>query len=348
MKPGLQILAVLVSLGTFAPHIRCDHWTIRGWDFPRLQLFVAGVALLAGLAAMGTSGWWWDGAVICLLAAAAIHGAVWMWPYTRLAAYQAKPARGESALKVMVANVLMSNRRSDLLLAQIRRCNPDLVVAVETDQWWSDEISVLSDIYPHAVELPQDDTYGMVIRSRVPLVETRVEALVKPEIRSVHTGVELPDGRTAWLHAVHPKPPFPDEAEDSTGRDAELLIVGRRVSERGGPTVVLGDLNDVAWSRTTKLFQRESGLLDPRIGRGFFSTFHAKHWWMRWPLDHVFFSEHFRLREMKRLGPIGSDHFPIFVEFSYEPEDGNEQEPPDKDAGDEVAAERKIENARES
>ncbi|MCB1131068.1 MAG: endonuclease/exonuclease/phosphatase family protein, partial [Verrucomicrobiae bacterium] len=137
------------------------------------------------------------------------------------------------------------------------------------------------------------------------------------------------------------------EAEDSTGRDAELLIVGRRVAEHGGPTIVLGDLNDVAWSRTTKLFQRVSGLLDPRIGRGFFSTFHAKHRWMRWPLDHVFFSRHFRLREMKRLGPIGSDHFPILADFSFEPENGDDQDPPDMDAGDEHAAERKIENARD-
>ncbi|MCP5532084.1 MAG: endonuclease/exonuclease/phosphatase family protein [Akkermansiaceae bacterium] len=347
MKTTLQILAVMVSLGTFAPHIRCDHWTIRGWDFPRLQLFVAAVATLAVLLAMGVDGGWWDSAVMCLLAVAAIHGAVWMWPYTRLAAHQALPANGESALKVVVANVLMSNRRSDLLLDEIRRCDPDLFVAVETDQWWCDEISTLSDIYPHAVELPQDDTYGMVIRSRLPLVETQVETLVKPEIKSVHTGVRMPNGRTLRMHAVHPKPPFPDEAEDSTGRDAELLIVGRRVAEHDGPTIVLGDLNDVAWSRTTKLFQRVSGLLDPRIGRGFFSTFHAKHRWMRWPLDHVFFSRHFRLREMKRLGPIGSDHFPILADFSFEPENGDDQDPPVMDAGDEHAAERKIENARD-
>lgn len=346
MKAIFQILAVLVSIAAFLPALRCDHWMIRGWDFPRMQVFVAAIALLAGLSGMGIDGWWPDGAAACLLGAAAVNGAVWMYPYTRLANHQAKPATKGSALKVMVSNVLMSNRRSDLLLETIRSCDPDLFVALETDQWWCNELARLADIYPHAVEIPQEDTYGMVIRSRVPLIDPRVEELVSPGIHSVHAGVEMPDGTIARVHAVHPKPPFPDEADESRQRDAELLVVGRRVAGQEGPAVVLGDLNDVAWSRTTRLFQRTSGLLDPRIGRGFFSTFHARHWWMRWPLDHVFFSRHFRLRRMERLRDIGSDHFPICADFSYEPENAAEQDPPEENPADRAEAREKVAQGR--
>ena len=81
-----------------------------------------------------------------------------------------------------------------------------------------------------------------------------------------------------------------------------------------------GDFNDVAWSYTTDLFRDLSGLLDPRRGRGLYATFPADYPLLRWPLDHVFHSEALALVEMRRLGDVGSDHFPILVELAAVPE----------------------------
>jgi hypothetical protein len=132
-----------------------------------------------------------------------------------------------------------------------------------------------------------------------------------------------------WFYALHPMPPSPTEADKSVTRDAELLMLGRHINPQDLPVIVAGDLNDVAWSHTTRMFQRISGLLDPRIGRHFINTFHAGYPFLRWALDHVFHSNYFTFVDMHRLDKIGSDHFPVLTTLQYEPEAKVEQPEPE-------------------
>jgi endonuclease/exonuclease/phosphatase (EEP) superfamily protein YafD len=183
----------------------------------------------------------------------------------------------------------------------------------------------------------------MSLYSRFPFRDQRVEFLVQDDIPSIHVVFQLPSGQPVWLHAVHPRPPEPLRDQDSAPRDAELLKVARRIREAPPrPTLVAGDLNDVAWSFTTHLFLRESGLLDPRLGRGFYNTFNANTPVFRFPLDHVFHSNHFRLVELRRLPHVGSDHFPVLIEVSLEPEGAGEQPRPRPDADDDREARERI------
>ena len=123
-------------------------------------------------------------------------------------------------------------------------------------------------------------------------------------------------------------------------------MVGKEVAKIKEPVIVMGDLNDVAWSHTTTLFQKVSGLLDPRRGRGLFSTFDARNPVMRWPLDHVFHSKHFELLELDRLPGFGSDHFPVYIKLAITPEAALKQEEPQAAPEEKQDAQKKIEKGK--
>jgi endonuclease/exonuclease/phosphatase (EEP) superfamily protein YafD len=331
-------------VATALPLVRADEWWIRGFDFPRLQFFIVGAIALVAVLVVWDFRTPWTWLIVAGVTAALMLQGARIAPYTPVASTEVVAAPGgtrDTSLSLLVANVLMKNRESGRLLEVLRDHDPDVILLLEPDEWWEAEMRVLEDSYPHAVKQPLDNEYGMLLYSRFPLLEPEVRYLVRQDVPSIHARVSLRPDLTIELHGVHPEPPFPPEAESSAPRDVELILVAREVRQRGGPAIVAGDLNDVAWSRTTSQFQRISGLLDPRKGRGMFNTFHAKNPLLRWPLDHVFHSEHFLLGEMRRLPAFGSDHFPIYIRLVFQREAAGMQEKPQADAADrETAAER--------
>lgn len=196
--------------------------------------------------------------------------------------------------------------------------------------------------------MPLDNLYGMHLYSKLELIDPEVKYLVIDDIPSIHSQMRLQDGSIIWLYCLHPMPPSPTEADKSTTRDAELLMVGKHIKEEGQTAILAGDLNDVAWSKTTRRFQRISGLLDPRVGRHFINTFHVKYPFLRWALDHIFHSACFTVVNIERMPSIGSDHFPVMTTLQYEPEETSKQEKnaPTMDAEDIHEADNKIEEGK--
>ncbi len=324
MQAFLAGLGLLLVGATALPLVRSDAWWVRVFDFPRLQILVLLAAVLAGHLVAGDlstlPGATFAGALALCLA----YQGYMMFPYTRLARLQVEPSSGAapgSSFSVLFANVRMDNRDATRLNRTIREADPDIVLAVEPDEWWREQLQWLRATHPAAVEHPRRNTYGMLLYSRLELREPQVKFLVEDDVPSIHARVRLASGVEFALRCLHPRPPTPPHQDSSSERDVELIAVARELARLGGPAAVLGDLNDVAWSRTNYRFQALSGLLDPRVGRGFFHTFHAKLPFLRFPLDHCFHSRHFRLVALRRLPAFGSDHFPLYLKLSYEPGD---------------------------
>lgn len=224
---------------------------------------------------------------------------------------QKVPYDAKKGIHLIVGNVYQFNRKFEKALRLIRKKDPDLIFLVETDQAWADALSPLHPTYPNQILVPLENTYGLVLYSKFPIIRQEINYLVDDEIPSLELDLKLRNGQNITVYAIHPTPPVPGENPTSTDRDAEILIVGKKSKANPLPTLVIGDLNDVAWSHTTSLFLKISEMADPRRGRGFYNTFHAKYPFFRWPLDHVFLSKHFGLSRVKVLPDIGSDHFPI-------------------------------------
>jgi endonuclease/exonuclease/phosphatase (EEP) superfamily protein YafD len=335
----------LIAIATALPETRFTHWIVRGLDFPRIQIVAFGIVVLLLLLLVGNSGHSLYWACVVMVATSLGWQLKWVLPYTPLWKKEVRKTtiQGlDNQVSIIMANVLTPNHDSAKLISLVRDYKPDILVTLESDKWWEQQLDVLEDEMPHTLKCPLDNLYGMHLYSRLPLSDSAIEYLVKDDIPSMHACVTLRSGVEVRMHFMHPEPPSPTESEVSSPRDAELAILARSIADSDEPLIVTGDLNDVAWSPTTRLFRHISGLLDPRIGRGAFNTFHADFPFLRWPLDHVFHSHHFTLSQLERLPHIGSDHFSLYTALNYTPQKGKEQEGESADQEDRERAEEAV------
>jgi endonuclease/exonuclease/phosphatase (EEP) superfamily protein YafD len=317
----IYAIGALAIILTVFPLFKFGFWWIRIGDFPRLQIAFSCLATAASIAFLFYPLSIYEIVFIILLAACAVYQLFCVLPYIPVYPKQVEKSREplqENTIRLLIFNVLIENREFAKFLNLVKQVNPDLILLAEPNERWTREIAALEKTYPFTVLHPLENAYGMALYSRFELIEPKLNFFIEDDIPSIITGVKLGSGESINLYCIHPRPPVPTESDRSNERDAELMLVGRMINKSDEPTIVAGDLNDVAWSRTTKLFQKVSGLLDPRVGRGLFSSFHADYPVIRFPLDHVFHSKHFRLTEIKRLPNIGSDHFPIYIALTYE------------------------------
>lgn len=312
---SVVIVASLLSLIYDLPY-----WYSKVLDFPRLQYWILATICLV-IFTLLTKKWKWPSILLIsgLVAAIAIQS-VRIFPYwfgSKTVPDALEGYSEENTVSILLSNVLIDNRDSAKIIKAVKNADPDIFVAMEVDQRWLDELLVLKKDFPYYMEQPNDEAYGMALYSKLPLKEREIKYLKHENVPSFHAKVELASGKEFMLHAVHPVAPMPSHKYPDNVGEAEvsLLKVGDFVANEGIPSIVAGDFNDVSWSQTARLFGQSGSLENVRIGRGLFNTFDATSMIMRWPLDHFFVTEEFYLSDLRRLGHIGSDHFPLYAKF---------------------------------
>ena len=327
------VLSVLIIISSVLSLIYdIPRWYLKVLDFPRVIQLILSILIFIFFVIIKLR---WNrasillvtGLVSAVLIQLSVVAPYLMWPKEVETAENV--TNQDNTVGILLGNVLIDNKKSDKFLEIIEKNNPDMVLAMEVDDWWVNELKPLKKDYPHTMILPLDNAYGMALYSKFPLKESEIKYLNLSKVPSFHTVVTLPSGKDFKFYGVHPVAPVPSDkypdnvGDDITGENQKeekgLLRVANFVEKDNLPSIVGGDFNDVAWGKTERLFGEDNTKLkDVRIGRGLYNTFDATSYLFRWPLDHFYVTENISVVEFERLESFESDHFPLYGKFLIE------------------------------
>jgi endonuclease/exonuclease/phosphatase (EEP) superfamily protein YafD len=287
------------------------HWLLDLTSHFRWYWLLLAVACLA-------ASWRRVGRVALACLAVAVLGNAWpMLPYWLPAAAPRHAAAAAAApqretLSLVSVNVLTSNRDKQAVLDYVRGRDADVVIFLEVDAAWARALADLGDHWPHAITQPRDDNFGIALVVKRPPREQRVVEFGDAGVPTIVATFADPAGDFTVI-ATHPVPPKgPEYARD---RDAQLRGIADFVAASPLPCVVAGDLNATPWSAAFRDLVARSGLIDTALGRGVQTTWNARAWAPRIPIDHVLVPPGTTVLR-RGVGPdVGSDHFPVEAEI---------------------------------
>lgn len=316
METTYYILSGLLIFSSLIPLIQDQHWFFRIFDFGKVQILI--LQLIVAVAAFvfiprTTFFYVCQAALFCCM----VYEIYLLYPYTPLYKIEKKikTKNSSKSIKIISTNIYQFNKEYNRFLDFINNENPDIVLTMESNKDWENAMQPLKTNYPYFCEVGLENTYGIHLYSKFEFKKCQVHYFVADDIPSIEATMKTPDGFEFVFFGVHPPPPSPTEEEKAKERDGELLSVAKKVTNNKKPTIVVGDFNNVAWAKSSVLFRKTSGMIDPRIGRGLISTFHAKYRLLRFPIDQMFHTTDVFVEELKAMENIGSDHLPLYCKF---------------------------------
>lgn len=310
---GIMLVSVLISL------IPSDLWIIRTVDLVREPMaYIAALLLLIALAVKTQTRW---ATVTALALVIAIN--VWrIWPYSGLAGTQVQlveqgATSGGECFSAMSVNVKVKNQQFTKLADQVRRLDPDVLFLMEADAQWVEELEPVISGYEHVDSHPQPEAFGLVFATRLPVLKSSIVENTHRDTPTIYATLKPRGSSPIEFIGLHPKPPLP--GWNTELRDENIVNAGVQTPDRLPNAFVMGDFNDVPWSRTTTAFRETGAWRDPRIGRGTYPTFPSDMLFMGWPLDQVMLKGELELASFEVLPDNGSDHRALIAQLCPPP-----------------------------
>ena len=78
----------------------------------------------------------------------------WILPFSFLWPKEVKSShdhRVNNQLSILTSNVFTPNRQADALIKLVKQHQPDVLVTLESDQWWQDQLKVIEAEMPYSI-----------------------------------------------------------------------------------------------------------------------------------------------------------------------------------------------------
>ena len=216
-------------------------------------------------------------------------------------------------LNIAHVNLTNANERSEIVSAS-KAAQTDLFsvheVTPDWNRWLRDS---LSEIYPFSHTLVDIGIYGMAVYSKYEIVE--IDTFYYEEIPNL-TGLFAKDGEMIRFISVHTLPALNSFSKRRLLEHME--VIGNFVNNTDEPILIFGDFNSVSWSEQIQHFLDKTKMMESRSGFMPFSTDGTFSFWDI-PLDHIFFSKHWKCANFERLPGHLGQHLGISGEYHLSP-----------------------------
>ncbi len=228
------------------------------------------------------------------------------------------PEKGHSRnYRAALVNVSYDNEDHKKLLKYIREINPEFLVLLEITDLWMLKLEEIQDHFPY-YQRHVHQKYGIILMSQIPIEESSILFLGDEDIPTVIAKFAPAKNERLTLIGAHPRSPV--SSAHAKSRNKQLRSTAQLISEQSDPVVLLGDLNVTPWSPVFHDFLTYSGLHDSLKGIEFQPTWPTMFPFAWIPIDHCLISSEIMIHS-RQVGPnVGSDHYPLVVDFSVRSE----------------------------
>ena len=281
-------------------------WGFDLFSHFRVQ-YLLGLGILAVVLLLG--GRWKAAAIFFVMAAVNLPAILPLY----LGRTDAAPST--RVLRVMLINVNTSSGDPTRVRQAVEAADPDFLVLEEVSARWMSELGWLQASHPHSVVEPREDNFGIALFSKLPFGRSDVLTIGSAGVPSLSATAATKGGELRLL-ATHPVPP--SGADYAHWRDEQLALLPAHI-DASVPFLLIGDLNTTPWNHHFRRLLATTGLIDSSRGRGVQPTWPNFTFLLRLPIDHVLHSPSITVHDKTIGSDVGSDHFPVVVDFSLSP-----------------------------